>query len=79
MNNKKKLTPSTEKSVRIRFRNQAQVDAIKQAAKLQKESFNSFVIFASEAVASALTGTKPVDSKAVIAAAASNVAQTKKR
>lgn len=62
MPRKDKSTANQEKSVRIRFRDEAQVAVIKKAAKFQDISFNRFVIEIAERGAIVLLKSKQ-DSK----------------
>jgi uncharacterized protein (DUF1778 family) len=63
--------PATEeKSIRIRFRDEAQVAVIKKAAKKQETSFNRFVIEISERAANVLLKSKTHDSKKALTDAA---------
>lgn len=66
---KKKTSPPQVKNVRIRFKDQDQLDLIKRAAKVHGKSLNAFVISVCEMAAEILVNTEPVDSSRVISRA----------
>lgn len=70
MPRKNKNSALEEKSIRIRFRDEAQVAVIKKAAKKQDVSFNRFVIEISERAANVLLKSKTHDGKKVLTDAA---------